>query len=407
MHGEPVTLDAIKAARSRLGRQVVLTPLAKSETLSAQLGAELYLKFENQQFTASFKERGALNRLLLLDDEDRARGVTAMSAGNHAQALAYHGSRLGIPVSIVMPRYTPNAKVEQTRVFGAEVILHGSQFGETLEFTRRHAEERGYTLVHPFDDEAVIAGQGTLGVEMLEQVAELDTVIVPVGGGGLIAGVAVACKSINPEVSVVGVQADRFSAAADLFNRREGREPSSARPGTVAEGIAVEAPGIKTLAIIRERVDRMLTVSEHDIEAAVFKLLEVEKTVTEGAGAAALAAVLAEPSVAVGKTALVLTGGNIDMMMLSSVLQRGLVRTKRLVRLAVETPDVPGSLARLTGILGDLDSNIVDVVHQRAFGTSSVRATRIEFVLQMRGEEQSDVVIRTLREAGYDAQLAS
>ena len=219
-----------------------------------------------------------------------------------------------------------------------------------------------------------------------------------------IAGVAVACKSINPDVSVVGVQADRFSAAADLFNCRE---PSSSRPGTVAEGIAVEAPGVKTLAIIRERVDRMLTVSEDDIEAAVFKLLEVEKTVTEGAGAAALAAVLAESSVAVGKTALVLTGGNIDMMMLSSVLQRGLVRTKRLVRLAVETPDVPGSLARLTAILGDLDSNIVDVVHQRAFGTSSVRATRIEFVLQMRGEEQSDVVIRTLREAGYDAQLAS
>ena len=403
MVGEPVTLDAIKAARTRLGRQVVLTPLAKSETLSAQLGADLYLKFENQQFTASFKERGALNRLLLLDDEDRARGVTAMSAGNHAQALAYHGSRLGIPVSIVMPRYTPNAKVEQTRVFGAEVILHGSQFAETLEFTRRLAQERGYTLVHPFDDEAVIAGQGTLGVELLEQVPDLDTVIVPVGGGGLIAGVSVACKAINPEIAVVGVQAERFSAAADLFNDRE---PSSSRPGTVAEGIAVEAPGVKTLAIIRTHVDRMVTVSEHEIEAAVFKLLEVEKTVTEGAGATALAAVLAEPSVAVGKTALVLTGGNIDMMILSSVLQRGLVRTKRLVRLAVETPDVPGSLARLTGILGDLDSNIVDVVHQRAFGTSSVRATRIEFVLQMRGEEQSDVVIRTLREAGYDAQLA-
>ena len=212
-----------------------------------------------------------------------------------------------------------------------------------------------------------------------------------------------ACKAINPAIAVVGVQAERFSAAADLYN---GREPGSSRPGTVAEGIAVETPGVKTLAIIRSHVDRMVTVAEHEIEAAVFKLLEVEKTVTEGAGATALAAVLAEPSVAAGKTALVLTGGNIDMMILSSILQRGLVRTNRLVRLAVETPDVPGSLARLTGILGDLDSNIVDVVHQRAFGTSSVRATRIEFVLQMRGEEQSDVVIRTLREAGYDAQLA-
>ena len=398
-----VTLDDVRAARTRLGDSVTRTPLAKSETLSAQLGADIYLKFENQQFTASFKERGALNRLLLLSETERASGVTAMSAGNHAQALAYHGSRLQIPVCIVMPRYTPNAKVEQTRVFGAEVILHGNQFGETLDFTEGLAEERGYTLIHPFDDEAVIAGQGTLGLEMLEQTPDLDTIIVPVGGGGLIAGTAVAAKGLRPKVAIVGVQADRFSAAADIFN---GRKPVPGKPGTVAEGIAVEMPGVKTMAIIRECVDRMATVGEHDIEAAVFKLLEVEKTVTEGAGAAALAAVMVDRSLAVGKTALILTGGNIDMMILSSVLQRGLVRTKRLVRLAVESPDVPGTLARLTGILGDLDSNIVDVVHQRAFGTSSVRATRIEFVLQMRGEEQVEVVIKTLKEAGYDAQLA-
>ena len=403
MDAKPVTLDAVKAARMRLGDSVVCTPLARSETLSAQLGADIYLKFENQQFTASFKERGALNRLLLLGDAERAGGVTAMSAGNHAQALAYHGARLNIPVCIVMPRHTPNAKVEQTRVFGAEVILHGNQFAETLDFTKRLAKERGYTLIHPFDDEAVIAGQGTLGIEMFEQVPNLDTIIAPVGGGGLIAGTAVAAKALRPKVAIVGVQADRFGAAADIFN---GRKPAPGRPGTVAEGIAVETPGIKTMAIIRERVDRMVTVSEHDIEAAVFKLLEVEKTVTEGAGAAALAAVMVDRSLAVGKTALILTGGNIDMMILSSVLQRGLVRTKRLVRLAVETPDVPGTLAHLTGILGDLDSNIVDVVHQRAFGASSVRATRIEFVLQMRGEEQVEVVVKTLREAGYDAQLA-
>ena len=403
MDGEPVTLDAIKAARARLGGNIARTPLAKSETLSAQLGADIHLKFENQQFTASFKERGALNRLLLLRDEERQRGVTAMSAGNHAQALAYHGSRLGIPVSIVMPRHTPNAKVEQTRVFGAEVILHGNQFAETLEFTRRLAAEKSYTLVHPFDDEAVIAGQGTLGIEMLEQAPDLDTIVVPVGGGGLIAGTAIAAKALRPGIAIVGVQAERFSATADIFN---GREPSPAQPGTVAEGIAVETPGVKTLAIIRETVDRMVTVSEQAIERSVFTLLEIEKTVTEGAGAAALAAVFAEPSIAVGKTALILSGGNIDMMILSSVLQRGLVRSKRLVRMAVETPDVPGSLAELTRILGDLDSNIVDVVHQRAFGTSSVRATLIEFVLQMRGEEQVDTVINTLHEAGYDARLA-
>ena len=404
MDTEPVTLDAIRAAQARLGDSVARTPLAKSETLSAQLGVDIYLKFENQQFTASFKERGALNRLLLLGAEERARGVTAMSAGNHAQALAYHGSRLGVPVSIVMPRHTPNAKVQQTRVFGAAVTLHGNQFAETLEFTKRLADDNGYTLIHPFDDEAVIAGQGTLGIEMLEQVPDLDTILVPVGGGGLIAGTALAVKSLRPEVAVVGVQAERFSAAADAFN---GRAPAPVQPGTVAEGIAVETPGIAPMAIIRERVDRMVTVTEQDIEAAVFKLLEVEKTVTEGAGAAALAAVVADRSLACGKTALILTGGNIDMMILSSVLQRGLVRSKRLVRLSVETPDVPGSLARLTAILGDLDSNIVDVVHQRAFGTSSVRATKIEFVLQMRGEEQVDVVIKTLAEAGYDARLAS
>ena len=403
MDAKPVTLDVVRAARTRLGDSVVRTPLVRSETLSAQLGADIYLKFENQQFTASFKERGALNRLLLLSDAERAGGVAAMSAGNHAQALAYHGSRLGIPVCIVMPRHTPNAKVEQTRVFGAEVILHGNQFAETLDFTKRLAQQKRYTLIHPFDDEAVIAGQGTLAIEMLEQVPDLDTIIVPVGGGGLIAGTALAAKALRPQVAIIGVQADRFSAAADIFN---GRKPRTGKPGTVAEGIAVETPGVKTMAIIREHVDRMATVGEHDIEAAVFKLLEVEKTVTEGAGAAALAAVMVDPSQADGKTALVLTGGNIDMMILSSVLQRGLVRSKRLVRLAVETPDVPGTLARLTGILGDLDSNIVDVVHQRAFGTSSVRATRIEFVLQMRGEEQVEVVVQTLKEAGYDAQLA-
>ena len=400
---KPVTLDAIRAARTRLSGHVARTPLAKSETLSAQLRADIHLKFENQQFTASFKERGALNRLALLSEAERGRGVTAMSAGNHAQALAYHGSRLGIPVSIVMPRHTPNAKVEQTRVFGAEVILHGNRFAETLDFTKRHAQGRGYTLIHPFDDEAVIAGQGTLGLEMLEQAPDLDTIVVPVGGGGLIAGTALAAKALRPRVAIVGVQAERFSAAADIFN---GRKPVPGKPGTVAEGIAVETPGVKTMAIIREHVDRMATVSELDIEAAVFKLLEIEKTVAEGAGAAALAAVMVDPSLAVGKTALILTGGNIDMMILSSILQRGLVRTRRLVRLAVETPDVPGTLAQLAGILGDLDSNIVDVVHQRAFGTSSVRTTRIEFVLQMRGEEQVGIVIETLKEAGYDARLS-
>ena len=397
-----VTLDAIERAWERIGEHVVRTPLLRSETLSANLGADLHLKFENLQFTASFKERGALNRLLLLDHAERDAGVIAMSAGNHAQALAYHGSRLGIPVTIVMPRHTPNAKVEQTKVFGAEVFLHGDRFAETLTYTHGLAEERGLVLVHPFEDDAVIAGQGTLGLEILDQAPDVETLIVPVGGGGLLAGTSVGVRAQGAGVRLVGVQADRFRAAADAF---EGREPNRGPAGTIAEGIAVDDPGPTAMGLLRRNVDRMVTVSESDIERAIFMLLEFEKTVTEGAGAAALAAVIADPSVAKGKTVLVLSGGNIDMMILSSVLQRGLVRSNRLVRIAVEIPDLPGALGELTQRLGVLDSNIVDIVHQRAFGASSVRATVVELELQMRGEEQVGAVVGALREAGYEVRL--
>ena len=396
-----VTFDDIEAARARLGSAIARTPLTRSETLSRRLGANLHLKFENLQFTASFKERGALNKLLLLDENERRRGVIAMSAGNHAQALAYHGSRLGIQVSIVMPRHTPNAKVEQTRVFGAEVFLHGERFDETLEYTHRSARELGRILVHPFEDEAVIAGQGTLGIEVVEQAPDVDTLIVPVGGGGLLAGTATAVRALRREVTIIGVQAERFSAAVAAF---DGRDPGPALPGTVAEGIAVDTPGDTTMRIIRQTVDRMAAVSERDIERAIFQLLEIEKTVTEGAGAAALAAVIADPTLAAGKTVVVLTGGNIDMMMLSSVVQRSLVRARRLVRIAVEIPDQPGALGELTRRLGELDSNIVDIVHQRAFGVSTVRATVVELVLQMRGEEQVEAVVGSLRDAGYDVR---
>ena len=398
-----VTLQAIEQARARIASHVAVTPLARSVVLSSRLNADVHLKYENLQFTASFKERGALNRLLHLSDAERVRGVAAMSAGNHAQALAYHGSRLDIPVCIVMPRNTPNAKVAQTKVFGAEVVLHGSRFAETLAFTQQLAAERGCTLVHPFDDDAVIAGQGTLGLEMLEQAPDLDTLVVPVGGGGLISGVAIAAKALRPSVQVIGVQAKRFSATAALFNGEPVATPTA---GTVAEGIAVETPGTRTMPIIREHVDRLVTVDEQDIERAIFTLLEIEKTVAEGAGAAALAACLANPELAKGKTALVLSGGNIDMMILSSVLQRGLVRTRRLVRLAVEISDVPGTLAALTTIIGEMDSNIVDIVHQRAFRASSARATVVELVLQMRGEEQVEAVLEALGERGYQARVA-
>jgi threonine dehydratase len=398
-----VALSDVEAAASRLDAQIIATPCLRSETLSKVTGSEVFLKFENLQFTSSFKERGALNCLLQLTSEERSTGVIAMSAGNHAQALAYHGSRLGLPTTIVMPRSTPNAKVEQTRVFGAEVLLHGTQFDETRSFTEHLATERSLTLVHPFDDPRVIAGQGTVGLEIVEQVPDLDAVIIPVGGGGLISGAAVAIKEKAPSVEVVGVQAERYASAADAYYARPAGE---AVPGTVAEGIAVKSPGANTLPLIKAHVDRMLTVSEERIEQAVFDLLEIEKTVVEGAGAASLAALRAHADLFEGKRiVLVLSGGNVDMMILSSILQRGLVRTHRLIRLGVELPDMPGALAALTQVLGELDSNIMDIAHQRTFGGSSVRTTLVNLVLQMRGEEQVGRVVEALTNRGYEVRL--
>lgn len=397
-------LTEIKEAQERIAGQVAFTPCLRSATLSNMTGADLYLKFENLQFTASFKERGALNCLLQLSDAEAARGVIAMSAGNHAQALAYHGQRLGVPTTIVMPRYTPNAKVAQTRVFNAEVILHGSQFDETLAFTESLAEERQLVLVHPYDDPRVIAGQGTVALEMLEQIPGLEVVLISVGGGGLISGMATALKSLAPSVEVIGVQMKRFPAVFDAFH---GVTSAGGPPSTVAEGISVATPGATTLPIIRRLVDDVVLVDEEEVEQGIFNLLEIEKTLVEGAGAASLAALLAdEARFRDRRTGLVLCGGNLDMMILSSVLQRGLVRSHRLVQLQVEIPDVPGALAQLTAVLADLESNIIDIQHQRTFGVSSVRASRVALVLQMRGEEQIDQVVEALAERGYEASLS-
>ncbi len=327
-----------------------------------------------------------------------------MSAGNHAQALAYHGQRLGIPTTIVMPRHTPNAKVAQTRVFEAEVILHGNEFDETRRFTRDLMKERELALVHPFDDERVIAGQGTLGLEILEQAPDVQVVVVPVGGGGLIGGVASAVKALRPDVRVVGVQVERYAGAYNAYHRLSGQPKA---PATVAEGIAVKSPGDLTMPLIQRFVDDMLLVREDHVEQAILSLLEIEKTVVEGAGAVSLAALYAHPErFAEANTVLILSGGNIDMMVLSSVLQRGLVRSHRLVRLKVEIPDVPGALADLTRVLAELDSNIVEIEHQRAFAGSSVRSTVVELVLQMRGEEQVDQVLAALSSKGYEATFA-
>ena len=398
-----VTVADLRKAQARIRSEIVLTPLEHSKTLSALTGAQIYLKFENQQFTASFKERGALNRLLDLTEGERRRGVIAMSAGNHAQAVAYHGRRLGIPTCIVMPRTTPNAKVEQTRVFDAEIILHGSQFDEARAFALEEGRRRNLTLVHPFDDPAVIAGQGTLGLEMLTQVPDLDVLVVPIGGGGLISGVALGAKSINPTIEIVGVQTTRYPSAYNTFHQIADVVPGG---GTVAEGIAVKSPGALTMELIRRHVDDVVLVDEEHIERAIFNLLEIEKTVVEGAGAAGLAAVLRHPDRFRGRrVGLPLCGGNVDMMILSSILQRGLVRSHRLVRLRVEIDDIPGALGKLTQLLGELDSNIIEIEHQRAFGGSSVRAVIVNLVLQMRGEEQEDKVLQALRARGLDARL--
>jgi threonine dehydratase len=400
-----ITLADIRNARERIRSEIVATPLEHSRTLSVLTGADVFLKFENHQFTASFKERGALNRLLNLNADERRRGVIAMSAGNHAQAVAYHGKRLGIPTCIVMPRTTPNAKVEQTRVFDPEVILFGSGFDDARSFALEEAARRNLTLVHPFDDPAVIAGQGTLALEMLEQEPSLEVLIVPIGGGGLISGMAVAAKTIKPEAEMIGVQAERYPAAYAAFHRIA--QQGVPGGGTVAEGIAVKSPGARTLELICAHVDDVVLVDEEHIEAAVFTLLEIEKTLAEGAGAAAFAALLRYPERFRGRrVGLVLSGGNIDMMILSSLLQRGLVRSHRLVKFRVEIDDVPGALGRLTNLLGELDSNIVDIVHQRAFGGSSVRAAIVDLVLQMRGEEQADQVLKALRDRGLDARPA-
>ena len=399
----PITLEDIERAQARIGSSIVRTPFDRSLTLSATTGVELFLKCENQQFTASFKERGALNRLLDLTAEERRRGVIAMSAGNHAQAVSYHGKRLGIPTTIVMPRTTPNPKVTQTRAHDAEVILHGSEFDETREFTRTLARERNLTLVHPYEDPAVIAGQGTIALEMLDVVDRLDTLLVPVGGGGLISGIAIAAKGRDPSIEVVGVQCERYPAAHHAFHGLDASDVPD--HDTVADGIAVKSPGMLTMGLIRRFVDDMVLVREQDVEQAIFMLAEIEKTVVEGAGAAGVAALLRHAARFRGcRVATVLCGGNIDMLTLSSVLQRGMVRSHRMVRLRVEVPDIPGALGQVTQIVGALDSNILEIQHQRVFGGASARAAIVEMILQLRGEEGAEQVLRALRARGFDAR---
>lgn len=393
--------DIYEAADSILG-SVVKTPCTRSQTLSEITGAEVVLKFENHQFTGSFKDRGALVKLLTLTPNQRSAGVIAMSAGNHAQAVAYHSERLGISATIVMPRYTPNVKVERTRTLGAEVVLHGDGLDEAHEFALDLARERGLWLIHPYDDEKIIAGQGTIALEMLEAFPDLELIIVPVGGGGLIAGNAVAAKAVRPEIEIVGVEAARFPS---MFQALKG-EAVRCRKSTIAEGIAVSEPGRLAIPIVRKLVNEILIVQEQQIEAAVLLLLEVEKTVVEGAGAVGLAALLSNRELFKSrKVGLILTGGNIDLLTLSSIIQRGLVQSSRLVRLRVGIPDVPGALAEVTRLLGETNTNIIDIRHQRAFTNLSLRVAEVEFVIQTLGQDHVGNILKTLADAQYEASL--
>jgi threonine dehydratase len=392
----------IDDAAVRLSGQVLDTPCVESRTISHLTGCQVFLKFENLQYTASFKERGACNKLSQLSADERARGVVAMSAGNHAQGVAYHAQRLGIRAVIVMPRFTPGVKVERTRGFGAEVVL----FGDTLEESRAHAyslaEQQSLVFVHPYDDAAIVAGQGTVALEMLRVQPEIDTLVVAIGGGGLIAGMATAARAIRPDIRIVGVQTERFPAMYNAIKGTHLPQGSS----TIAEGIAVGTPGVITQAIIKDMVDDLLLVDEGDIEQAIVMLLEIEKTLVEGAGAAGLAALIKHPQHFAGrKVGLVLCGGNIDPLLLASIIERGMVRAGRLARIVVSARDVPGNLARITAIVAEAGANIDEVHHQRAFTLLAAQNVAIELVLQTRGREHVQQVIDALQASGFDAQL--
>jgi len=397
-----LSLADIQQAAARVRGQVLETPCVESRTLSELTGAQVFLKFENLQFTASFKERGACNKLVQLTPAERARGVIAMSAGNHAQGVAYHAQRLGIPATIVMPSFTPGVKVARTRGFGAQVILHGATLEEAYTHARQLADARNLVFVHPYNDVAIMAGQGTAALEMLAQQPELDALVVPVGGGGLIAGMATAAKAIKPGITVVGVQTRRFPAMANLMQGTQLEQGVS----TIAEGIAVGAPGPECVELIRRHVDDFLLVDEGDIEQAIVLLLEIEKTLVEGAGAAALAALLKHPQRLAGKkVGMVLSGGNIDPMLLAAIIERGMVRSGRLVRIVVSTRDVPGSLARITALVAECGANVDEVHHQRAFTLLAAQNVEIEMVLQTRGHEHVAELIERLRGAGLEVRL--
>jgi len=391
----------IREAAAAISDAIRLTPCEYSRTLSALAQCDLYLKFENLQFTAAFKERGALNFLLQLNEEERNRGVIAMSAGNHAQGVAYHATRLGIPAKIVMPEGTPLVKIENTAVLGADVIVHGTVLEEATEHAKMVAEKENLVFVHPFDTPYVIAGQGTIALELLEKFPDLDCLVIPIGGGGLISGMSVAARAINPNIEIIGVQAELFPSMLAAVSGTD--MPSGG--DSLAEGIAVKHPGELTQKICRALVDDIVTVTEDDLEHGVSMLLNVEKTVAEGAGAAGLAAVLAYPERFKGKkVGLVVCGGNIDPRLLSAILVRDLIREGRLARLRVRMRDIPGQLVKIAQCVADHGGNIIDVNHHRLHTNLPAKGTYCDLDVETRDQKRLELIIADLKQQGFEVQ---
>lgn len=397
-----LTLADVRAAAERIKGAVVRTPTLRSQTLSEMVGANVWLKFENQQFTAAYKERGALNALLLMDPEQRARGVIAASAGNHAQGLAYHGRRLGVPVTIVMPRTTPTVKVYQTQSHGAEIVLCGENFDEAYAHARKLEVERNLSFVQPFDDPNVAAGQGTVALELLEDAPEIDTLIIPIGGGGLFSGMGTAARGIKPEIKLIGVQAELYPSMYAYINHVD--MPSEG--DTLAEGIAVKQPGAFTSKIVESLADDIVLVGERHLERAVSLLLQIEKTVVEGGGAAGLAALLAHADKFEGRNiGLTLSGGNIDTRLLANVLLRDLARSGRLARLRIRLQDRPGSLFKVMRAFDEHQVNIIEIYHQRVFTTLPAKGLITDIECETRDRDHLNRLIAGLREDGYQVTL--
>ena len=396
-----IQLSDIQAALGRIRADIRISPCTRSETFSGLTHNSIFLKLDNQQRTGAFKERGALNKLLTLSSDERARGVIAASAGNHAQGVAYHAGRHGVRARIVMPLPTPLTKVSATRAYGAEVVLHGTNYDEAYEKAVEQSQQDGMTLIHAFDDDAVIAGQGTLGLEILQQHPDMEVIVSPIGGGGLIGGIACAVKESKPSVKVFGVQPSRIPSMKEAV--AQGKPVTLPSAKTIADGIAVRRAGERTLPLVQKYVDDIVTVEEEEIANAILLLLEREKTLAEGAGAAAIAAVLNRklPMLQNKRVAVLVCGGNIDVTLLARIIERGLVKDGRLVRLRVHLPDYPGALHRLTGILADHRANIVETAYDRAYHGVNLGDTAIDITMETRGPEHIAELLAALVTAGY------